>query len=212
MSVRKFVTLCVPPFVILGLKKIRSLFPSHKELFNGDGELFKKYVAKAKLYGEYGVGESTQYVFQNTTAVIRGVDTSQRWIQHVMQDKLGSARIDLQWVDVGPLDDWGRPSDYSKRANFSHYVESLWKGAEKPDVVLVDGRFRVSCFLYSLAQAAPETVIIFDDYTERPFYHVVEEFLSPTSVCGRQAIFCVPEGLDREKLLAESMRFNFVIY
>jgi len=131
MSVRKFVTLCVPPFVILGLKKIRSLFPSHKELFNGDGELFKSTSRRPNCYGEYGVGESTQYVFQNTTAVIRGVDTSQRWIQHVMQDKLGSARSTFNgWTS----DRWtigAVQANYSKRGQFSHYVESLWKGSGK---------------------------------------------------------------------------------
>jgi hypothetical protein len=48
-------------------------------------------------------------------------------------------------------------------------VHSPWRrGAVKPDLVLIDGRFRLACFLHPLLAAAPGTPILFDDYTNRP--------------------------------------------
>jgi hypothetical protein len=52
---------------------------------------------------------------------------------------------------------------------------------------------------------------LFDDYKDREHYHVVEEFLKPSRFCGRQAIFDVPEALDREALLAEYEKFQYVM-
>jgi hypothetical protein len=78
------------------------------------------------------------------------------------------------------------------RHNFVRYTESLWVREEKPDVVLIDGRFRVCGFLTSLMYANAGTIIIFDDYVCRPHYHIVEEFLEPDHFCGRQCIFKVP--------------------
>ena len=59
-------------------------------------------------------------------------------------------------------------------------------------VVLVDGRFRVACFLKMLKSMAPQdlnsTQILIHDY-ERPEYHVIEEFAELVGRRGRLALF-----------------------
>ena len=80
-----------------------------------------------------------------------------------------------------------------------------------PDVVLIDGRFRVACFLYALIHTKPGTVIIFDDYADRPEYHVVEEVISPVEVDQRQAKFVRPNG-ELSKAAAHLLdKFEFVM-
>jgi len=80
-------------------------------------------------------------------------------------------------------------------------VHSPWRhGAVKPDLVLIDGRFRLACFFHSLLAAAPGTPILFDDYTNRPHYQLVEEFCPISETEGRQALFRVPAELDREAI------------
>jgi hypothetical protein len=179
-------------------------------LFDGDEASFIKYVSKAKVYAEYGVGQSTDWVHRNTSAMILAVDSSKQWIHKVIADKTGP-RIDAQWVDLGPLGDWGRPRTYKQRDNFAHYVISPWVRSATPDVVLIDGRFRVCCFLTSILQATPDTIIVFDDYIDRPHYHIVEELLAPFEWCGRQAIFSVPPDLDRQHATALADRFLYVM-
>jgi hypothetical protein len=61
----------------------------------------------------------------------------------------------------------------------------------KPDLILVDGRFRVACFLYSLLCAETNTTILFDDYTERPEYFIVEKFCKLDHTVGRMGFFKV---------------------
>ena len=202
----------VPPVLVPAMRKLAA--PWRKEpderLFDGDEASFIKHVSKAKIYAEYGVGQSTDWVYQNTSAKILAVDTSMQWIEKVTADKT-APRLDVQWVDLGELGDWGWPLTYKQRDNFIQYVKSPWGRSATPDVVLIDGRFRVCCFFTSLLQAAPGTIIVFDDYIVRPHYHIVEELLPPFEWCGRQAIFSVPAEFDRQRALTLADRFLYVM-
>ena len=180
-------------------------------LFDGDDKAFKALVRNAKVYAEYGVGKSSIWVLQNTQAKILAVDTSQHWIDHVKSQSPDHHRFEIAWVNLGHIGWAGRPRGYSFRNQFMDYVGSLWNRSEQPDLVLIDGRFRVACFLFSLATARPGCIILFDDYTNRPEYHLVEEYLAPTSYCGRQAKFIVPEALDRQTVFAEAQKFAYVM-
>ena len=103
--------------------------------------------------------------------------------------KKNDDRLNLNWVDVGEVADWGKPQSYAQRHNFSLYANWFWESEVSPDLVLIDGRFRVLCFLTSLKFAPAGTKIIFDDYSNRPFYHVAEEFTPILDRCGRQVLF-----------------------
>jgi len=76
------------------------------------------------------------------------------------------------------------------------------------DVILIDGRFRVSCFLYSLINAKKDSIIIFDDYLNRPWYHIVEDVIPLYDKCGRQAVFKVPATFN--KSLAQDLLSKFL--
>ena len=173
--------------------------------------MFERCVRGAKVYGEYGMGASTIWALGHTAARILAVDTAKQWVSAVQTQVKGDSRLDAVWVDLGPVEDWGVPASFSERARFPAYVESIWRREQKPDVVLIDGRFRVCCFLQSLLEAVPGTQIIFDDYSDRRHFHVVEEFLKPVETCGRQARFVVPEKIDRTALSAERDRFLYVM-
>ncbi len=181
-------------------------------LFEGDDSLFKTVAGAARSYAEYGCGASTIWMAQNTDAAMLSVDTSEDWIK-AMREKVGNDRADLQWIDCGPLRKWGVPRGFEKRANFKTYTQAPWVDERSADVVLVDGRFRVACFLESLAHAAPGTKIFFDDYTDRPHYHVVEELVERQETCGRQCLFEVPacENLDIDKLTHLREKFEYVM-
>ena len=54
----------------------------------------------------------------------------------------------------------GTPEGYKYRHNFKKYLNGIWEKSFKPDLVLVDGRFRVACFLTSLLKADKGSIII----------------------------------------------------
>lgn len=179
-------------------------------LFGGKPEFLSRLAGSANVYGEYGVGLSSVWVSRNTTADILAVDTSREWIARV-SECLPEGRATLRHVSVGDLVSWGRPRDYRHRSAFEDYVSSIWTHDRKPDLVLVDGRFRVACFLKSLLEADEGARIVFDDYTDRPQYHVVEEFAEPEEVGPRQGLFVVNGSRDVGRIRRELDRFLYVV-
>ena len=178
-----------------------------KTLFDGDDYLFKKYLKNCKIYFEYGVGDSTIWALENTSSRIISVDTDKKWINKVDISK-NKKRIDINWINLGEIENWGRPKNYEYRNHFIDYISNVWTFNLKADVILIDGRFRVASFLFSLMNAKKGSVIIFDDYMNRPHYHVVEEVLEVSENFGRQAVFKVPKVFN--KLLAEELLQRFI--
>ena len=175
-----------------------------KTLFDGDDGLFKKLIKDSKIYFEYGCGKSTEYVYRFTQSKIFAVDTSKEWVKKI--EKISTlkddCRLNLKWIDVGEVENWGYPKSFNKRKNFPIYANWLWQQNETPDLILIDGRFRVLCFLTSLKFSPKGTKILFDDYRDRQFYHIVEEFCPIIDRCGRQALFESTNGV-KEKITDE---------
>jgi hypothetical protein len=170
-----------------------------KPAFDSQGmRLFDSSIKKTRGYLEYGCGGSTIHALANSSASVISVDTSKVWVDAVVR-AAGHAkgRLHIDYVDLGPVGDWGIPKGYASRSSFRTYVEAPWKSSVAPDLVLVDGRFRVSCFLQSLLWSNPGTRILFDDYI-REDYHVVEEVVKPQTMAGRMGLFTTPTDFDRD--------------
>ena len=69
------------------------------------------------------------------------------------ENKFYLSRLIINYIDLGKVGGWGRPINYDKINNFAKYTDFIWKQSEKPKLVLIDGRFRVCCFLTSLKYA-----------------------------------------------------------
>jgi len=178
-------------------------------LFDGDDYLFKKYIKNCDVYFEYGVGKSTNYVIENTKAKIVAVDSDKNWIESINISKR-EKDIKLNWIDLDELESWGRPKTYSHRNNFIDYISVVWQFNTIADVILIDGRFRVACFLYCLLKSKEGSFIIIDDYTNRSYYHVVEEIIPAFDLCGRQAVFKVPKKINRNEAKGLLDKFIYV--
>ena len=175
-------------------KKVKDKFLnySHDRLFDGDDTLFKEEIKGVNIYGEYGCGKSTCWVLKNTSSRVISVDTSLDWINLVKKKNQGNQhRLDIYHADFSEIGKWGRPKTYEKIDNFAEYTDIIWL-KQKPQLILIDGRFRVCCFLTTLKLADEGTKIIFDDYTNRSHYHFVEKYAKRLKMDGRQCLFVVP--------------------
>lgn len=105
------------------------------------------------------------------------------------------------------------PNDYTKRDNFIKYANSIWSHELKPNVILIDGRLRVLCFLVSLKRCNSGTKIIFDDYVNRKKYHIIDELNKPISNDGRQCLFEITNknNIDMKKLDFLINKFNYIL-
>ena len=183
-------------------------------LFDGDDGLFKDMLKTSKIFGEYGCGSSTEWVLKNTNANILSVDSSRDWVDKIISGNAEyNKRIKLKHIDLGEVENWGRPIGYEKSYNFINYFNWIWTQDVIPDTVLIDGRFRVCCFLTSIKYGKEDTKIIFDDYNNRTYYHVIEKFIKKEQTCGRQALFIVKNKnkINIDLLNIEINNFRYVM-
>ena len=163
-------------------------------------------------YLEYGTGGSTMLASRMGVPHIVGVESDRTWLEAVRRQVNRSGAggaLELMYVDIGPTGEWGFPvSDIGWR-QYAEYPTAPWlnKGTrDKVNLILIDGRFRVACFLASLLFARPGTRILFDDYFDRPYYAGVEAFVQPVARHDRIAEFVVPAQIEREKATAVLLR------
>ena len=160
-----------------------------------------EHLSTAKSYLEYGSGGSTILAVELGVSVITAVETCKPFLDEVVAKANSmpySGTFNPIWVDVGPTGNCGRPTDMSFKDQWPVYQDVGWNLGISPDVILVDGRFRVSSFCTSFLNATPGTTVLFDDYVPRPQYYVVEKIAKPIATHGRMLEFVVPETFDRE--------------
>ena len=157
---------------------------------------FKQQANKAECYLEFGSGGSTLYMIKNTNAKkIISVDSDKDWVKNINESLAESLknRLHIEHCNIGQVGSWGVPRNNSHIDSYWRYMVTPWeyatKNSLKPDLILIDGRFRVACFLYSILAAEIGTTILFDVYAERPEYFVVEKFCKLSSKAGRMGVF-----------------------
>jgi hypothetical protein len=169
---------------------------------------FREQLAKARNYLEYGSGGSTVLANQVVTNLV-SVDSDANFLGEVRR-KLGQcdrrAMAKLIHVNIGFTEHWGMPvftkPTRRRLRRWEEYARAPWRYfrtiGQQPDLVLVDGRFRVACVLESLLSLSPlsETQILLDDYAGRPYYEIVEQF-ADIELAGRMAILRPRRLLDR---------------
>jgi hypothetical protein len=188
-----------------------ALFPSMDE----DGlKYFAQAVAKSECLAEYGCGGST--VYAATTANLKAiisVDTSKVWVEKVnYQLSRSKSLLILLHCDLGEVEDWGYPKSRDKSQDFWRYMVTPWHVAKlnhlTPDLVLIDGRFRVASFLYSLVSADVGTVIMFDDYLNRSEYFIVEKFCPLFERHGRMGVFVVEKNYSVSEIVSVIAQYS----
>ena len=210
--IKKIIRNLTPPLIykflsfILNQNKYRN-----DKLFDGEDELFKSLITNTDVYGEYGCGKSTIWVSKNFDINIYSVETDLFW-QKKTSETINDEKCEIYHADLGKVRNWGMPINYEREIFFHSYTDWIWKQKHKPSIVLIDGRFRVCCFLTSLIYGNPGTKIIFDDYNLRYHYHYIEKYIKPVKKNKRQSLFIIPEKnkLNIEKIKNSINNFRYV--
>lgn len=165
--------------------------------------MFKSFLHRSSFYLEYGSGGSTVLAARLNKRFI-SVETDRYYLRSVHK-KIGSLAPHqrLVYADVGFTGPWGTPfwrrltPRRSKR--WSDGLEAPWRFIEHndspalalPDLILIDGRFRVAATLICCLHLAvsPDTHIFVDDYAECAHYHVIEKYAKLKTTVGRMAVF-----------------------
>lgn len=151
----------------------------------------------ARRIVEYGAGGSTIYAATDCQAAFLGIESDPEWRDRIAAEIALRApdrhELTLRHVDIGPIGDWGMPSRPAAFRKYPGYALSPWVEPvfPEPDLMLIDGRFRLGCFAATVLNATAPLTILWDDYRDRPAYHEAEALLAPTALIGRMARFDV---------------------
>lgn len=163
-------------------------------------ELVRARYAAATVILEYGSGGSTLLAAGLPGKLIFSVESDRAWAL-ALQTRIDLADlpspVTIQHADIGPTGRWGRPLDDSHWHKYHHYPLRIWSEPyfRQPDLILIDGRFRAACLVAACLHVTRPTTVLFDDYTDRPAYHVVERLVKPVLTVGRMAEFQIgPQG------------------
>lgn len=150
--------------------------------------------ARASVILEFGSGGSTVVAARLPEKLVISVESDRDWAED-LQRKLDAAALPssaIIWhADIGPTGAWGRPQDETSWRKFHSYPISVWRQPffRDPDLILIDGRLRPACFVAACLRIKKPVTILFDDYTNRPAYHVIERLIKPSLTVGRMAEF-----------------------
>jgi hypothetical protein len=156
--------------------------------------LFIAFLRRASSYLEFGCGGSTVLAASHVSKSLISVDSSIEWLNQVAAACATDASLTkptLVLADIGPTAEWGRPMDESCREKWPSYSELVWQqlNADQADLYLVDGRFRVACFLQILLRCKADAVILIHDFTIRKEYHIVRNFAREIAMAGELSAF-----------------------
>lgn len=147
---------------------------------------------------EYGSGGSTVLASEMPGKRVLSIESDKAWtamMQRWFTANPGAkgTQVTVHHVNIGPTREWGYPDNMNLAKKFPSYALAPWVRDPDfdPDLVLVDGRFRVGCALTLALHAKKPTKLLFDDYQKRPTYHVVEEWFGAPKYHGRMAEFMV---------------------
>jgi len=149
-----------------------------------DKVLFYKYLDAATNYFEFGSGGSTvQAALRPNIRKLYSVESDLAWHTKVKaslplnRDGVQQILVDLHTKDGASWGGPGRTCTYEEKIRYS---DSIWAigllESQSLDMILIDGRFRVACALKCFEVILDNCVVLFDDFLNRPQYHIVLQF------------------------------------
>jgi hypothetical protein len=111
------------------------------------------------------------------------VDSDPKFIETMKNDSFLKTKIDEhKWFpyvyDIGETLRWGIPKRKTPNDSWINYYSKIFNeiNTDEIDYILIDGRFRVACFLSSLLVIRHDIPIFFHDFFSRKHYNEVLQF------------------------------------
>jgi glycosyltransferase involved in cell wall biosynthesis len=161
---------------------------------------------RCRHYLEFGAGESTRKACADVQLkATRVVESDARFFHQgpgadvVVQKSISEGHCRVFLPDLGPVRDWGIPTDKSYRSRWPTYSREVFKEQIPFDLVFVDGRFRVACALAALLELKNPFRVLIHDFPNRPQYHILLPFFEVENQVGRLVVLLPKPGFNRSE-------------
>lgn len=161
---------------------------------------FKEYLRESTNVFEFGCGGSTVLISHlKNIKTLHSVDSDLNWINKVKEEV--KENVVFHFVNIGELTAWGHPKDESQKSKWPKYSNVLKDLPDYfPDLVFVDGRFRVACALKSIEKMKKESYLIVHDYHPSRNYSVIEKWFNKIDSVDTLRVFKKKENIDTQEV------------
>jgi hypothetical protein len=168
-------------------------------------DMMTRYLARATHYFEWGSGGSTGYAASfPSIRTILSIENDPQWAVEVQTNV---PRAMVKYINTGPVNPGGSPRDGRMKSRWSEYYTACVHRHVDPDLVLIDGRWRVACAV-SVALTLPNAIVLIHDYTPRSSYHILEQYFDRIETCETLVAFTVKPNLDSRELNSVRERYQ----
>lgn len=148
-------------------------------MMSDDKQMLEKYLLTSSNYFEWGSGESTLIASKFNLEHCLSVETDKQYMNDVREKT--EDNVTFLYVEMGTSPySWGYPASdcnlKAKQSYISQLVNQTLDVGKHFDLVLIDGRFRVACCLRSFSHLSENSIILFDDFRGRSYYHDVLDY------------------------------------
>ncbi|MCR6736449.1 MAG: hypothetical protein NVV83_21225 [Afipia sp.] len=192
-------------------------------LFPREIDLMRDTMKRSRCYLEFGTGGSCKVAAESGVKRIVSVDTDSSWSERVRNfvgRNFPGISADFVHIDLGEVEAWGYPVDRTPKPTWPSYFIRPWdilksKG-EKPDLIYIDGRFRVACTLYSILMLSlqsswlsrPRATFMIHDFSSRDYYHKVLDYLRVVRAENTLYVMEMLPKIDERALLADLLVYQ----
>ncbi|WP_027467441.1 hypothetical protein [Deefgea rivuli] len=164
---------------------------------------FEQKLQASQNYLEFGSGGST-YLAAKLNKPFVCIDSDRFFLRAVKQKITTDGLFNpvtqcyLQ-RNIGFTREWSQPviwaslsqSRQTKFRRYSDFPAELFQNNHTPDLILIDGRFRVACALKVIRALHAQSgwTLVVDDYVGRAEYMVITQFARLDGYVGRMAVF-----------------------
>jgi hypothetical protein len=140
-------------------------------------------LSKVQSYFEYGSGGSTEIACKFPSLQYATLDNNFAFLSSLvsnsscLQKGITDGRLFAQYIDIGPIGDFGNPTTNDTSLWHTYPSAILNHPGSRPELVLIDGRFRVASAMVSLLAVDRNTKILFHDFFNRPHYYRILNYV-----------------------------------
>jgi hypothetical protein len=153
-------------------------------------------VCRSKKVLEFGSGGSTLLLAEFAEQLI-SVESDKKFASQVnkrLENLNYNSKASVIYANIGPTKSFGQPISClapifkNKYKNYAGIFDNL-DSQFNPDVVFVDGRFRVWCSIQACQKLEQNFILIVDDYFDRTEYHEIENFLGQAKIFSENTAY-----------------------
>ncbi len=155
---------------------------------NTTNSFFLDKLKKSKFYFEYGSGSST-LVANDLNKKFISIELDKKYYLE-LKKKIKNDQV--KFFNIGPVGEFSYPIFKLKKkiVNYINSIDTYLSNEDYPDLILIDGRFRIACclnILKHIQKKSLKVLILLDDYEKRESYKILNKFFKIKSI-GRMAV------------------------